>query len=97
MESQTFRGKNALLKNLPSIETSSYGINNTQKNKKQVPLPTTTNNKIKLMTTVLFEIYGKDGKMYYEEFSKWVNNHIKFLESIQEWFRPSLWKLKEDP
>lgn len=55
------------------------------------------NNKIKMMTNLIYQLHGQEGKMYFNEFQEWVNSHSKFLESIQEWFRPSLWRLQKSP
>lgn len=62
-----------------------------------MPLPTSINNKMKLMTNIIYQVYGENDKMKMDQFRKWIEIHPKFIDSLQEWFRTNIWKMEEDP
>ena len=55
-------------------------------------LPTSINNKLKVITNMIYLKYGEENKMQFNGFKKWIHQHIKFLDKINFWFRTSLWQ-----
>lgn len=59
-------------------------------------LPTNFNNKIKMLSNLIFLKYAKNDKMNYHSFVQWLSLHPNFLKSFDRCFRPNLWMINKE-
>ena len=54
-------------------------------------MPTTFNNKIKMLAEIIYKKYAVNGSLNYKGFHEWICLHFNFLKTFDSCFRPHIW------